>query len=327
MSYRILVTAPELAPGGVQLLAQSGCEVLYTSQPHDAEEIEHILDAERVDAVISRTISLSAAAIESCPTLRVICKHGVGVSNIDVDAATRRGIPVFITSGANALSVAELTIGLLICAARKINFHDGEIRAGRWSRARGGMQLSGRTLGIVGYGRIGQLVAAIADALGMRVRVYDPEVRRRHTQHYPTHDRTLQELISHAEIISLHCPLNSATRHMLNRDSISGLPDGAIVINTSRGELIDEAALVDALVSGKLAAAGLDTFATEPLPVPHALRTLSNVVLTPHIGASTPEALDSVAISAASTCLAYLRGDPYDSANCINPDALARVST
>lgn len=326
MSYRILVTAPELAPGGARLLAQSGCEVLFTSAAHGAEEIERILATEKVDAVISRTARLSATAIESCPTLRVICKHGVGVTNIDVDAATRRRIPVFITSGANAFSVAELAIGLLICAARKINFHDGEIRAGRWSRARGGMELNGRTLGLVGCGRIGQHVAVIAHALGMRVRVYDPGVGAERVKPYLTQDRTLEELIRHAEIISLHCPLNPDTRHMLNRASISSLPDGAIVINTSRGELIDEVALVDALACGKLAAAGLDTFAIEPLPIPHALRTLSNVVLTPHIGASTPGALDSVAMSAVSTCLGYLRGDSYDVSNCVNPDALAEVS-
>src|SRR6218665_3446757 len=157
----IFVTAPKLAAAGVDLLAQAGARVLYLSRSGDAREVERIMASEPIDAVISRTVPLSARAIASCPALKVISKHGGGVGNIDVDAATRRGIPVYITPGANAQSVAELTLGLMFAAARRIGWMDAELHAGRWSRAQDGVQLCGKTLGLVGFGQIGQRVATV----------------------------------------------------------------------------------------------------------------------------------------------------------------------
>lgn len=326
MTYRILVTAPRLAAAGQRALAEARCEVTYIGNAQDAAEVEHILTTRPIDAVISRTVDLSGAAIDACPTLKVICKHGVGVTNIDVDAATRAGIPVFTTPGTNTLSVAELTIGLMLSAARKVNFYDSELRAGRWTRTGDGIQLHGRTLGLIGFGQIGQHVAKVAQALGMRVHAYDPAVRASDeataVATTVTFARSVQDLYAHADVLSLHCPVNAHTRAMIDAQAIAALPDRAIVINTARGELIDETALVAALRSGKLAAAGLDTFAHEPLGADDPLVTLPNVVLTPHVGGSTPDALDAVATSAVATCLRYLRGDAVDPASCVNPNVL-----
>jgi D-3-phosphoglycerate dehydrogenase len=322
MSYRILVTAPRLAAAGQQALTEAQCDVSYIGHAQDAAEVERILTTLPIDAVISRTVQLSAVAIEGCPTLKVICKHGVGVSNIDVDSATRAGVPVFTTPGTNTFSVAELTIGLMVAAARKINFYDSELRAGRWTRTGDGMQLRGRTLGLVGYGQIGRHVATIAHALGMRVHVFDPALGNGGVEAHVTPERSLQDLYARADVLSLHCPVNAHTRGMIDANAIAALPDRAIVINTARGELIDEATLVAALGSGKLAAAGLDTFAHEPLGADDPLLTLPNVVLTPHVGGSTPDALDAVATSAVATCLRYLRGEHVDVASCVNPEIL-----
>jgi D-3-phosphoglycerate dehydrogenase / 2-oxoglutarate reductase len=322
MSYRILVTAPRLAAAGQRALADAQCEVIYIADAQDAAEVERVLTTQPVDAVISRTVELSAAAIKGCPTLKVICKHGVGVTNIDVDAASRAGIPVFTTPGTNTVSVAELTIALMLSAARKVNFFDSELRAGRWTRTGDGIQLHGRRLGLVGYGQIGRNVAKIAHALGMRVHVFDPALRADGVESYVTLERSPQELYARADVLSLHCPVNAHTRRMIDAHAIAALPDRAIVINTARGELIDEAALVAALQSGKLAAAGLDTFAHEPLGGEDRLLSLPNVVLTPHVGGSTPDALDAVATSAVATCLRYLRGDAVDSQSCVNPHVL-----
>ncbi|MEM5313117.1 hydroxyacid dehydrogenase [Paraburkholderia sp. JHI869] len=322
MSHRILVTAPRLAQAGRRVLAAAQCEVVYIDDAQNAAQVAHILATQPIDAVISRTVDLSGAAIASCPSLRVICKHGVGVTNIDVEAATRHGIPVFTTPGTNTHSVAELTLALMLGAARKVNFYDSELRAGRWTRTGDGRQLHGRTLGLIGYGQIGRSVAAIAHALGMSVRAFDPVAAQAGAQPFVTLERSVEDLLAQADVLSLHCPVNAHTRNLLDAQAIARLPDGAIVVNTARGELIDEAALVAALQSGKLAAAGLDTFRNEPLGADDPLAALPNVVLTPHVGGSTPDALDAVAVSAAETCLRYLRGEAVNAASCVNPDAL-----
>lgn len=322
MTFSIFVTAPRLAPSGVDLLAQVDARVIYLKDGNSAEEVEHIMATEPVDAVISRTVALSAKAIASCPTLKVISKHGVGVSNIDVEAATARGIPVYVTPGANAQSVAEMTLGLMFAAARRIAWMDTELHAGRWSRVQDGIELQGRSLALVGFGQIGQRVAAAALAIGMQVVAFDPAL----VQSPNPAVRLLgsfEELLGHADVLSLHVPLNRHTRGMLGADQIAKLPRGAIVVNTARGEVIDEAALIDALKTGQVYAAGLDTMHEEPLPPGHPLASLPNVVLTPHVGGSTPAALAGMASGAARNVLGWLQGRPADAAACVNRQVLA----
>ncbi|TQL83657.1 hydroxyacid dehydrogenase [Delftia sp. HK171] len=319
----VFVTAPRLAPAGLQRLQAAHCRVLYLQDGGGEAEVAAVLARESVDAVISRTATLSAAAIAACPTLKVISKHGVGVSNIDVAAASQRGIPVYVTPGANAQSVAEMTLGLMFAAARRIAWMDAELRAGRWSRAQDGLELSGRTLGLLGFGQVGQRVARVALALGMQVVAFDPACAPGPgTVAGVRMLGSVDELLPLSDVLSLHVPLNARTRHLLDAGRIAQLPRGALLVNTARGEVVDEAALIDALRSGRLAAAGLDTMAEEPLPAGHALAALDNVVLTPHVGGSTPAALAAMADMAAANVLGWLQGSPADPSHCVNPEVL-----
>ncbi|OZI34443.1 hydroxyacid dehydrogenase [Bordetella genomosp. 10] len=328
MTPTVFVTAPKLAPAGVDLLRAAGARVIYLPDADDVQGVRDILAAEPVDAVISRTVALDAQAIAACPTLKVVSKHGVGVSNIDVAACTARGIPVYMTPGANAQSVAELTLGLMLAAARRINWMDGELRAGRWSRAQDGLELHGRALGLVGFGQVGQRVARVCLALGMQVHAHDPALRGAGS---PVEGvrlwDALDEMLPHCDVLSLHVPLNDHTRNLLDDARLARLPKGAILLNTARGEVVDEAALVRALQSGQLHAAGLDTMAVEPLPAGSPLTGLRNVVLTPHVGGSTPAALAAMASGAARNVLGWLRGEPADAAACVNAAVLARGGT
>lgn len=326
MSWRILMTAPTLGAGGQHALAEAGCEVHYLRDSQEAAEVEKIMARIPFDAVISRTVALSRRAITACPTLKVICKHGVGVTNIDIDAATEHNIPVLTTPGTNAQSVAELTVGLMLNAARRISWYQQEIEAGRWTRNGGGIELSGKTLGLVGFGEIGQRVARIAGAIGMRVCFYDPAIEEPQTMLPGEQVSSLDSLLTQSHVISLHCPVNAATRQMLNSRTLALLPAGALIINTARGELVDEAALDAALRDGQLFAAGLDTVASEPLPADHPFRSLNNLLLTPHIGGSTPEALDAVALMAARQCLDFLEGHAVNPVTCVNRTVLKERS-
>ena len=324
MAFTIFVTAPRLAPAGLRILEEAGCRVLFMRDGNSAAEVESTLASEPVDAIISRTVELSAAAIRCCPTLKVISKHGVGVPNIDVTAATEAGIPVYVTPGANAQSVAELTLGLMLAAARKVTWLDSELRAGRWTRAQDGLQLAGRRLGLVGFGQVGQRVATVALALGMEVHAFDPGLRGpAPVAGVVLHD-TLDALLPLSDVLSLHIPLNAHTRGLFDAARLALLPRGAIVVNTARGEVIDEPALVEAVQSGALFAAGLDTMAVEPLPAGSALAALPNVVLTPHVGGSTPAALEGMATGAARNVLGFLTGQRPDPISCVNPQVLTQ---
>lgn len=318
MPYTVFVTARTLSPEGVSLLENEGCKILFLKGDADAAEVEEILRTESVDAVISRTATLSAQAIASCRTLKVVSKHGVGVSNIDVQACTERGIPVFVTPGANAQSVAEMTLGLMLAAARSIPYMDSEIRAGRWSRLQNGLELKGRTVGLVGYGQIGRLVASFCHVLGMHVLAYDPYAKPEQMQKDVELLTDLDAMLSRSDILSLHIPLTAGTRALIGAKQLALLPDGAILVNTARGEVVDEAALIQALDSKKLAAAGLDTTADEPIAASSPLRNMKNVVLTPHVGGSTSAALSAMAVGAVNNVLGYLKNGTLTADKVVN---------
>lgn len=323
MTYTILVTAERLAPAGLDILTQRGCRVLFVRAGHEVADIERLMASEPIDAVISRTFELSEQAIAASPTLKVISKHGVGVSNIHVAAASARGIPVYVTPGANAQSVCEMTLGLMFAAARKVSWMDSEIRAGRWSRSQDGLELSGRTLGLVGFGQVARKVATVCQALGMPVRVYDPFLKDDSDLQGAVAVDSLAALLSESHVLSLHVPLTAQTANLIGAAELAMLPVGAVLINTARGEVVDEAALVDALRSGQLYAAGLDTMAIEPLPSNSPLLHLDNVVLTPHVGGSTPAALAAMARDAATNVLGFLDGKPVPRTSCVNADLLS----
>jgi D-3-phosphoglycerate dehydrogenase len=319
MPHTILVTAPKLASAGLDLLNAEDCRVLFVGPEQGAEDIERIMASEPVDAVISRTLDLTAKAIQSCPTLKVISKHGVGVSNIAVQAASGRGIPVYVTPGANAQSVTEMTLALMFAAARRVSWMDREIRSGRWSRAQDGLELSGRTLGLVGFGQVARRVSVACQAIGMQVLVFDPLLPEGSDLQGAERVDSLDALLPRSQVLSLHVPLTAKTRGFIGAEQLALLPKDALLINTARGEVVDEPALIAALREGRLYAAGLDTMAVEPLPADSQLAQLDNVVLTPHVGGSTPAALAAMAAGAARNVLGFLNGNPVAVSACVNP--------
>jgi D-3-phosphoglycerate dehydrogenase / 2-oxoglutarate reductase len=229
---------------------------------------------------------------------------------------------VFTTPGLNSVAVAELSVGLLLAAARRIPYLDYEVKHGRWTRFQGGTQLAGRTLGVIGFGNIGQRVAKVALALGMEVVGYDPvaDVSAIMPEVHAAAD--LDELLPRCDAISLHVPLLDSTVGLIGRRELSLLRPGAILVNTARSPIVDEPALVDALTDGRLAAAGLDLTEDAALPADHPLRVLDNVVLTPHIGGSTQDALDAVAVQAVDNVYGYLTGTLAPTTHCVNPETL-----
>ena len=320
MTFEVFVTAPTLAPAGRAVLERHGCVLTFLG----GAEVEALMASRRFDAVISRTAELSASAIAACPSLKVISKHGVGVSNIAVEAATQRGIPVYVTPGANAQSVAELTLGLMLAAARRIAHLDHELREGRWTRAQDGLQLAGRRLGLLGFGQVGQRVARVAQALGMQVHAHDPLLQGASPVPGVALHPTLDALLRESDVLSLHVPLTKSTRGLIDARAFDLLPTGALLVNTARGEVVDEPELITRLRDGRLAGAGLDTMTSEPLPAGHPLAQLPNVVLTPHVGGSTAAALDAMAEGAARNVLGFLNGERPDPRSCVNPEVLTQ---
>lgn len=265
-----------------------------------------------VSGMLMRNGYVTADMIEASPSLEVIARHGVGYDKIDIAAAHRQGVQVLITPQANAVSVAEHTIGLLIAAARRYSESDQAVRDGRFTDRDEliGVELAGRTLAIAGYGRIGARVAAVAQALDMRLRIYDPYLPAHRHPEAMEFAADLTELLTGAEALTLHLPLTDATRGMIGPDQLDLLARGALVVNTARGGLIQEAALAERLTDGRLTGAGLDVFASEPQP-PHdsALLTTASAQLAPHTGAHTTGAIYKMAMHAAAGILAVLAGD------------------
>ena len=228
--------------------------------------------------------------IDAARNLKVIGRAGVGLDNIDVEYAKSKGIKVINTPGATSISVAELTIGLLLAVMRKIAYADREMRKGAWPKKKcKGIEMYGKTLGIIGIGRIGREVAKRARAFGMKVIYYDVYRPDEATEkELGVEYRELDDLISEADVITLHVPLLPETKHMINAERIAKMKDGAIIINAARGGIVDEEALYEALKSGKLYGAALDVYENEPLKESK-LFELDNIVLTPHIGAQARE--------------------------------------
>ena len=261
------------------------------------------------DAIIVRSATkLTAELLERAERLKVIGRAGVGVDNVDVAAASRRGIVVANAPESTVVSAAEHTIALLLALARNIPQAHAALKEGRWERARfAGLELAGKTLGLVGFGRIGQQVARRAQALEMRVVAHDPYVApERFRELGVERAAELDHVLREVDFLSLHLTLTSETRGLLGREALERAKDGIRIVNAARGELIDEDALVQALRSGKVAAAALDVFPREPYAGP--LLELENVVVTPHLGASTGEAQDRAGVIVAEQVAAALEG-------------------
>ena len=291
-------------------IAEQGLELLRSHFDVDVDTESELADViDRYDAIVVRSATmLTADLIAKADRLKVIGRAGVGVDNVDVAAATRRGIVVANAPESTVVSAAEQTIGLLVALARNIPQAHAGLKQGRWERGRwNGVELQGKTLGIVGFGRIGRQVARRGLGLGMRVVAYDPYAGDELFRDLGV-DRAaeLDDVLAAADFLTLHSPLTPETEGLIGREAIERMRDGARLVNAARGGLVDEEALVDAIRSGKLAGAALDVFSAEPYNGP--LLELDSVVVTPHLAASTDEAQDRAGVIIAEQIVAALEG-------------------
>ena len=296
-----IIVADKISERGFALLREAGWDVVTPAAGELAGEL-----ATADGLVVRSATKVTAELLEQAPRLRVVGRAGVGVDNIDVEAATHRGILVMNTPGGNAVSVAEHTFALMLAMARSVPQSNASIHAGRWEKSgAAGTELRGKTLGLVGLGRVGTEVARRARGLEMKVLAHDPYVTPAAAREVEVELVTLDELLKRADVISLHTSLSPATEKMFGAAAFAKMKRGARLVNCARGELIDEAALAEALKSGQLAAAAVDTFAEEP-PKNSPLIGLANLIATPHIAGSTAEAQEEVGTAVAQQVRDYL---------------------
>jgi len=316
-----IYVADKIADEGVEFLKnQPGLEVDFTTGLNETEACEHIREA---DAVIVRSAtSIRGDILEAGKNLKVIGRAGIGVDNIDIPAATERGIVVLNTPDANATTTAELAIAHMMSLSRHLPFADQSIRNGKWERSSFmGAELSGKTLGVVGFGTIGRIVASLGLGLNMNVVAYDPFVTDEIFAEASVTPMDIEQLLECADFVTLHCPLIEQTKNLISRESLAIMKSSARLINCARGGLIDEDALFEALDNGRLAGAALDVYENEP-PTDSPLLKLDNIVFTPHLGASTEEAQTAVGVEIAKHIAIFLK-----SGEAINAVNMPRIAT
>jgi D-3-phosphoglycerate dehydrogenase / 2-oxoglutarate reductase len=307
---KVLVTPTSFGkndPGLKQLLEQTVGEVVYNPVGRPLKSGELQLLVRGCDGFIAGLDEIDASVLEAGKQLRVVARYGVGVDQVDLQAATRLGIVVTNTPGANSVAVAELTITLILALARQLCQADRATHLGEWPRF-SGIGLRGKTIGLVGFGQIGREVAARLKAFGCNLIAYDPNLAPEKMVRYGVEAVTLEALLPLADFVSLHAPSLPATQQMVNAQFLSSMKPGSFLVNTARGELVDENALFDALQSGRLRGAALDCFRKEPPEPDHPLLQLSQVILTPHSGSHTDEAVFQMGQMALKDCLAVLSG-------------------
>jgi D-3-phosphoglycerate dehydrogenase len=304
---KVLVADKISTKGVAWLRTQPGIEVIEAYGTPPAKLLELVKDVHAI-AVRSET-RVTAEVIAAAPLLKVVGRAGVGVDNVDVDAATERGVIVMNTPSGNTIATAELTFTHLLCGARPVPQAAASMRDGKWDRkAFAGIELFRKTLGVVGLGRIGGEVARRAQAFGMRVVAHDPYLAPSRAKGMQIDSVSLDELLAQSDYITVHMPLTDDTRYMIDEAALAKCKAGVRIFNCARGGIIKESALVEALRNGRVAAAGLDVYEDEPLPAASELRKLPNVTLTPHLGASTAEAQDAVGVEVAQQIADVLNG-------------------
>lgn len=303
-----ILVADKISPKGVAYLRQQESFEVVEAYGSSPEKVLELVKDVHAIAVRSET-KITAQVLAAAPLLRVVGRAGVGVDNVDVDAATERGVIVMNTPSGNTIATAELTFTHILCGARPVPQAAASMKAGQWDRKSfSGIELFRKTLGVVGLGRIGGEVARRAQAFGMRVVAYDPYLSLSRAKAMQVEPVSLDDLLLHSDYITVHMPLTDDTQYMIDEAAFDKMKKGVRIFNCARGGIIKEVALLAALKSGKVAAAGLDVFEDEPLAKDSEFRQLPNVVLTPHLGASTAEAQESVGIEVAEQIADVLRG-------------------
>jgi D-3-phosphoglycerate dehydrogenase / 2-oxoglutarate reductase len=304
MTIKIFVT-DDVSDTGLEPLRSAGFKVEKRMGLSRAELTEALKDADGL--IVRSETKVTADLLDAAASLRVIGRAGVGVDNIDVPAATMRGVVVMNAPDGNTITTAEHTIALLVSLARSIPQANSSLKAGRWERKKFvGVELQGKTLGIIGLGRIGRVVASRARALGMQIVAYDPFIAPEQARDLEIELAPLDDVYARADFLTVHTPLTAETRGLIDREVLSKLKYGARLINCARGGLVDEDALYEALTNGSIAGAALDVFSQEPPPQNDRLLQLDQVIATPHLGASTTEAQEGVAFTVAEQMRDFL---------------------
>jgi D-3-phosphoglycerate dehydrogenase len=300
-----IFVADDVSESGLEPLRAAGFAIEKRTGLKGADLLEAVRDCDGL--VVRSETKVTLALMEAATRLRVIGRAGVGVDNIDVQAATSRGVVVMNAPDGNTITTAEHTIALLVSLARCVPQANGSLREGRWERKRFiGVELQGKTLGIVGLGRIGRTVAARARAFGMNIIAYDPFVAPEQARDLELEIASLDDVFARADFITVHTPLTAETRGIINAQAFQKMKRGVRIINCARGGLVDESALFAAIKEGIVAGAALDVFEQEPPPPDHPLLALDEVIATPHLGASTTEAQEGVAVTVAEQMRDYL---------------------
>jgi len=297
-----LVTGNDLAPQALALLGDY--EVVFAGKTPTEDDIVALCKRHDPVAIIVRYSKVGAAAMDAAPSLKVISKHGSGTDTIDKTAAQARGIQVVAAVGANAAAVAEQALALLLACAKSVVTLDERMHAGHWDKAtHKSVELEGRTVGVIGLGAIGLRFARMADAMGMRVLGFDP-----YAKDLPAYIEStdLATIWRESDAISLHCPLTADNAKLINAKTLAACKKGVLIVNTARGGLIDEPALLEAVRSGQVASAGLDSFAVEPMTAPHPFHGEARITLSPHIGGVTADAYVKMGVAAAKNSLGVL---------------------
>lgn len=319
---RVLVTSIFLHPGGEvdRRLREEGFEPVYAPLIGRRTEDELIALLQGIDGAIVAGDPFTDRVMQAAPQLRVISRTGVGYDAIDVKAATARGIVVCNTPGVNRHAVAEWAFALMLACARKMNANLAEVRGGGWTRHEG-MDLAGKTLGIIGLGTIGKEVAQRARAFEMRILAYDVMEDAQFAEAYGVSYVSLEQLLKESDFVSLHLFLNATSKHLINAERLAWMKPTAFLINTARGGIVDTAALVETLKAKRLAGAGLDVVEGEPLAADSPLRNLENVYLSPHVGGVTTDARKLSGTMAAENLIRVLKGERPLAV--VNPEVLA----
>ena len=311
MTTTIVTVGGRMAAEGLAMLENAGIDCISTEAYPTKSEVMALIEQHQPAALVVRLVELvDRDMLAASRKLKIVAKHGVGTNDIDVAAAKAMNVPVIMATGANAHSVAEHALGLILALTKDFLRQDGHIRNGLWDKKLyAGRELRGQKLGLVGFGLIGQILARMVAPIGMQVAAYDPFAPDEAFTGGVVRAASLDVLLPESDVISLHCPLTEGTRGLIGAREIALMKPTAFLVNTARGEVVDEPALIAALQAGHIAGAGLDSFAEEP-PVASPLWQLSNVLLTPHVAGVTEDARRAVSLMTAENVLAFLRGEP-----------------
>ncbi|MFV0333823.1 MAG: hydroxyacid dehydrogenase [Tropicimonas sp.] len=322
---KVLVTRNRIDGEAVQLLRENGLECIFSPPYTPAPEVIRTAAEERISAIMVSQGKITEDVIAASDALKVIAKHGSGVNNINLRAAETRGIPVYRAVGANALAVAEHAIALMLALRKSLPKLDTATKGGQWLKGSfTGSDIAGSRLGLIGLGSIGRETARLARALGMEVMAYDPALTAGGEDFVICPD--IETLAATADIISLHCPLTPATRHLVDRAFLERMQPHAVLVNTARGGIVDEDALADALISGRIAGAGIDSFESEPPDPAARLWSAPNLIVTPHAAGLTPGSERAMATMAARFIIDHLAGKDIPAAFRAGADALGGLT-